>query len=307
MDIEKVAPEFRTAMTRLPAVPYHKRFLLPVLRLMLRFIGRTQLVDGVNVQNDTFDTVGVRIYRPQNNGSDCALLWIHGGGLVVGSPTKDDRLCSIYARDLKLNVFSVDYRLAPNHRFPAAIDDCYAVWNWLQNNAKELGINPSRIVIGGESAGGGLAASLAQQILDGGGTQPLAQLLFCPMLDDRTAANRELDAEQHYVWNNQNNLGGWSAYLGHAPGQLHEPPYAAASRRESLAGLPPTWLGIGDIDLFYEESRRYVERLESAEVPCSFDVVPMAPHGFQSIAPEAAITREFLQRHYRYLRPILGL
>ena len=306
MDIDKIAPELRPEISRVPTLPYHN-YLLPVWRLLLRLAGRTQLVDGVSVQEHSIGTVTVRIYRPKTKCSDASLLWIHGGGFVVGFAAQDDQICSNYAKELNLVVFSVEYRLAPKHPFPAALDDCYAVWRWLQDQSEKLGIDASRIAIGGQSAGGGLAACLAQRIVDDGRTQPVTQILFYPMLDDRTSADRNLDSIQHFVWNNENNRGGWSAYLGHEPGQLSEPTYSVAARREELVGLPPAWIGVGEVDLFYEENRQYAERLKVAGVLCEFEVVPMAPHGFNAIAPNAPISQKFHQNSSRYLRRMLGL
>lgn len=173
--------------------------------------------------------------------------------------------------------------------------------------AEELAINPNRIAIGGMSAGGGLAACLAQRLLDSGGTQPVAQLLIYPMLDDNTAANRELDVEMHPLWNNLNNRAGWKAYLGQNPGLPDVPEYAAAARRADLSGLPPAWIGVGDIDLFYKENGAYAERLISAGVPCDLDVVPMAPHGFQVVAPKTSISKSFQERSNQYVIKTLNL
>jgi len=263
-------------------------------------------VKGVKVEKHKIGPVSLRIYRPQEGSSGAALLWMHGGGLVVGAAAQDDGICSRFVQELGLLVVSVDYRLAPEHPFPDALDDCFAAWRWMQDNG-ELDIDPTRIAIGGMSAGGGLAACLAQQILDSGGVQPAAQLLFYPMLDDRTAAKRDLDSIKHPLWNNENNRGGWQAYLGQEPGQPNEAEYAIAARREDLTGLPPAWIGVGDIDLFYEENRTYADRLKSTGVFCDFHVVPMAPHGFQVVVPQAQISRDFYDQNYRFLVKTLDL
>ncbi len=306
MDIQKIHPELRPIYQYLPAIPFHKTGLRPVVRLMTRLMGRTRLAKGVKVEKHRIGPVGLRVYRPQEGSSGAGLLWMHGGGLVVGAAAQDDGICSRFAQELGLLVVSVDYRLAPEHPFPAALDDCFAAWRWMQDNG-ELGIDPTRIAIGGMSAGGGLAACLAQRVLDSGTIQPAAQILFYPMLDDRTAANCDLDLIKHPLWNNQNNRGGWAAYLGHEPGQPNEPEYAVASRREDLTGLPPAWIGVGEIDLFFEENRVYSERLQSAGVSCEFHVVPGAPHGFQVVVPDAPLSRDFHEKNYQFLIQSLGL
>ena len=187
-------------------------------------------VRGVSVHTVRDGKLSVRIYRPTGPArSRPGLLWVHGGGLVVGSARQDDGLCARTAAALDAIVVSVDYRLAPEHPYPAAIDDTYVAWKWLLTHANELGIDVKRVAIGGESAGGGLAANLVHRVHDAGGAQPVAQWLFAPMLDDRTAADRSLDGIDHLVWNNCVNRYGWTAYLQQPPGGERTPPYASAA------------------------------------------------------------------------------
>jgi acetyl esterase/lipase len=127
------------------------------------------------------------------------------------------------------------------------------------------------------------------------------------MLDDRTAAKRDLDQVLHPLWNNHNNRAGWAAYLGHEPGQASEPAYAVAARRLDLSGLPPAWIGVGEIDLFFEEDRTYAERLSAAGVECQLHPVPGAPHGFPVVAPQAPLSRDFSAASCRFLARTLGL
>ena len=214
----------------------------------------------------------------------------------------DDGRCAELVRELGIVVVSAYYRLAPKHPFPAAVDDCRAAWGWLQSNLQELGIDSSRVGVGGESAGGGIAASLAQRLHDEGGLQPACQLLVYRMLDDRTAARRELDSPQHMVWTNRSNLTGWSSYLGSAPGGASVPEYAVPARREDLSGLPPAWIGVGNLDLFLEEDREYARRLNEAGVPCRLDEFPGAFHGFLVVAPDAPISRAGLEAQLVFLR-----
>ncbi|WP_344376122.1 alpha/beta hydrolase [Agromyces tropicus] len=230
-----------------------------------------------------------------------ALLWLHGGGLVIGDAAQDDAWCARLAERLGIVVVSVEYRLAPEHPFPAPLDDCVAAWQWLQDAAAARGIDPIRIAVGGQSAGGGLAAALAQRLLDDGGPQPAAQLLYCPMLDDRTAARRDLDAVRHFAWTNRDNLVGWSSYLQASPGADVVPDFAVPARRAELSGLPPAWIGVGDIDLFHDEDLAYAEALRGAGVACTVDVVPGAPHGFESIARGADVTHAFHARARAWL------
>ena len=224
--------------------------MLPFARNLVMPLLHTKAVPGVNVSEEpTFGTFA-RVYRPPKP-PPAALLWMHRGGLIVGEAKQDDLYCSKLARDLGIFVVSVDYRLAPEHPYPAASDDCFDVWRWLVADAGGLGVDPERIVVGGQSAGGGLAACLAQRVLDEGGPALAGQLLQCPMLDDRTAAKAELDAIRHPVWDNRNNRFGWSAYLGQPAGDdVLRHSYAVASRRVDLSGLAPTIIGVGSVDLF---------------------------------------------------------
>lgn len=307
MNIEKIHPDFRKVMSRIPSIPFHSPILLPILRFLTRLPPSGKPMAGIIVSEQKLNIATVRIYQPEGESSGAGLLWIHGGGMIVGSTANNERECSQYAKELKLVVVSVEYRLAPQHPFPCALDDCYEAWLWMQKSASTLGIAPDRIVISGQSAGGGLAASLAQKIADEGGVQPAGQALFCPMLDDRTAARRELDDIKHRLWNNKNNRGAWGWYLGHTPGGENIAEYAAPARRENLAGLPPAWIGVGDVDLFYEEDCLYAARLNEAGVKCHFEVAPGGPHSFELFFPESPVTRKFMDSNYRFLRDVLTI
>ena len=227
---------------------------------------------------------------------------MHGGGYVIGDVVQDNAFCALTARESDIVVVSANYRLAPEHPFPAALDDLSAAWQWVQESAGSLGIDQARIAVGGSSAGAGLAACLAQRLYDAGGIQPVGQWLFSPMLDDRTAARRELDGVRHRVWHNAANRTGWAAYLGTGPGASLVPDHAVAARRADLGGLPPAWIGVGDIDLFADECRTYADRLRDAGVDCAFDLVPGAPHGFETWAPGTRIARALLERGRAWLR-----
>jgi len=212
---------------------------------------------------------------------------------VIGTARMDDLLCGETARDTGAIVVSADYRLAPKHPFPAAHDDVHAAWSWLRAHAAGLGVDPDRIAIGGQSAGGGLAAALIQRLRDEG-VSVAAQLLLCPMLDDRTAADRALDARRHLVWNNRANLVGWRSYLGHEPGAETVPAYAVPGRREDLAGLPPAWIYWSEIELFAAEDRAYADRLAAAGVPVTVVTLDDTAHGFEAWAYAAPPAQELL-------------
>ena len=306
MDIQRINPEMRKIYRRLPPLPFHNRLLLGLLRWSMRFIQPHIDPGAIRIETRNAPSGPVRLYIPPQPGG-AALLWIHGGGYICGTPEQNYVDCLHYAQELNLVVCAVTYRVAPEHPFPAAIDDCHTAWHWLQSQGDDLGFDPARIAIAGQSAGGGLCAALAQRLADEGGVQPAAQALLCPMLDDRTAAETGLDALKHKMWNNRSNRAGWSWYLGHPPGEEESRPYAVPARRESLAGLPPAWIGIGDADLFLAESETYRDRLLDAGVHCDWHLAPGGFHGFEGVAPEAAVTRAFWADNHRFLREALQL
>ncbi len=306
MNIDRINPELRKLAKRLPPVPIHHYWLLRIMRLALKLMANYRSsAEGVETKNVQLSHREIRIYQPRDKLSGVGVLWIHGGGFVSGCISMDDPTCSRYAKELNAVVVSVEYRLAPENPYPAGSDDIFEAWKWMLENAEQLGIDPERILIAGQSGGGGQAAFLAQRIFDSGGVQPLAQLLFCPMLDDRTIDRTELDAEKHLLWNNKNNRAAWNWYLD---GKFDCDAYlekAVPARRRDLKGLPHAWIGIGDADLFYEESKIYAERLRESGVAVALDVVPGGFHGFEVAAPDAEITRSYLSRHFSFIRSLL--
>ncbi|WP_371747091.1 alpha/beta hydrolase [Mycolicibacterium sp. YH-1] len=242
--------------------------------------------------------IGLRVHRPPQGGSGSGLLWIHGGGYVLGDAAMDDSWCQRHARELATTVVAVDYRLAPAHPFPAPLHDCYDALRWL---AAQSTIDPTRIAVAGASAGGGLAAALALLARDRGEIALAAQILVYPMLDDRTAARHDTDAALRRLWNNSSNRLGWRAYLNGA-----NPNIAVPARCGDLRRLPATWLGVGTLDVLYGESTAYAHRLQAAEVDCELKTVPGAFHGFDAVAPKTAVTADFLLSQREFLRRALA-
>ncbi|WP_169951761.1 alpha/beta hydrolase [Microbispora sp. H11081] len=276
--LSAVAPDLRTPALWLPR-PITGRPSLALARWLSRG-GVTRPVAGVAVtRHEVPGGLDAFVYESQDRRRPGgALLWIHGGGTILGHPESDHELCSRIARDLRILVVSARYRLAPEHPFPAGFDDCYATLRWLHDAAPTLGVDGARVAVGGSSAGGGLAASVVQKAHDRG--LPVAlQLLVYPMLDDRTALVRDHRGRGRIGWTPRSNAYAWARYLGHGPRVAEPRPYAAAGRREDLRGLPPAWIGVGDLDLFHEENLRYAERLRAAGVPVDLVVEPRMYHG----------------------------
>ena len=223
-----------------------------------------------------------------------AILHIHGGGYVAGDARDDlPRLASL-ARRLDCVIVSVQYRLAPETRFPGSLEDNYAALKWLHDNAPSLGVDPSRIAVLGESAGGGHAAMLTIAARDRKEVPVAFQALVYPMLDDRTGSSRPVGHTiGTLVWRPADNRFGWSALLGRPAGSKHVPEGSVPARVADLSGLPPTFIEVGSIDLFAEEDIDFARRLIGAGVPTELLVVPGAYHGFQIFSPNAEVSKQF--------------
>lgn len=239
--------------------------------------------------------VGVLVIDPTPGGQRRpALLHMHGGGYVMGSPWQRPADLQLLAMQCGCVLVSVDYRLAPEAVFPAALEDNYAALSWLHDNADALGVDRHRIAIGGESAGGGHAAALALAARDRGRIPVLFQLLIYPMLDDRTGSSRAAPANTgDFIWTAARNQFGWSALLGKPAGSEQVPTGAVPARADKLAGLPPAFIGVGELDLFADENLAYAQRLRAAGVAVELARVPGAFHGFDVIAPEASASVRF--------------
>lgn len=302
MDLADLDPVLRTPVISHLKAPVGSPAALRVARITSRLIPPSPLPRGLACH--VVDVAGgrrVRVFVPAGGGNGSGLLWIHGGGYVLGAAAQDDSRCAGIADRLDMVVASVEYRLSPQCPFPGPLEDCFAAWQWLLWHSSQGRVDAGRLAIGGQSAGGGLAAALAQRIHDAGGPQPAAQWLFCPMLDDRTAADWSLDGVDHFIWNNAANRVGWRSYLGCEPGAADVPAGAVPSRRQDLSGLPSAWLGYGTAELFCGEDRSYAQRLREAGVDTTAEEMPGAPHAFESMAARTPVARTYVGRAEEWL------
>jgi acetyl esterase/lipase len=239
--------------------------------------------------------VPVRRYRPADHDGELpALVYIHGGGFVVGSLDLYDADCRRIAAEVGAVVISVDYRLAPEHPFPAGLEDCYAALVWAAEQAEDLGVDPDRIGVGGESAGGGLAAGVALLARDRGGPRLCVQFLGIPELDDRLETESMRSLVDTPITTIPNGEISWDSYLGAGVrGTERVSPYAAPARATDLAGLPPALVTAYEFDPLRDEGIAYAQRLLSAGVSTELNVYPGAFHACTWIA-DAAISQKIL-------------
>lgn len=250
--------------------------------------------------------VMVRIYRPEKqSGLLPALLWIHGGGYILGEIDQEDFTAKQFTLAGYCVVVSVEYRLAPEHPYPAPLEDCYAALKWLAAHTRDLKVDPSRIAIGGASAGGGLAAGLSILARDRAEVKTAFQLLIYPMINDYNVAPPSDVLLDTLFWTRENNLLGWRSYLGCEPGDGGISCYAAAFRAESLEGLPPAYITVGDIDLFAQEDIEYARRLIEAGILTELHVYPGGCHAFDMLVPGADISKRFIADIHRALKQAL--
>lgn len=309
-NINHINPELRKIMDTLPVVDLNSRtmpedFVLPVQVKSPLVKTTKRMIQGKDTE------LLLKIYEPVSK-TDAplpALLWIHGGGYLMGHPDLDDSLCEQFVLRANCLVGSIDYRLAPEHTYPAAIEDCYSGLKWMAEHADELHIDSSRLAIGGASAGGGLTAALAILARDRGGPNIVFQMPLYPMIDDRnlTPSSHEINSSNFpKAWNREMNQLAWSMYLGSAAND-EVPSYAAAAREKDLTGLPPAYTCVGDLDPFRDETIDYVARLAQADVPVEFHLYPGCFHGFDVIFNDTEISNrarnEYIDALARALNP----
>jgi len=251
----------------------------------------------------------VKIYEKKDRGNEIlpAVFWIHGGGYILGHPDVDDGISEKFVLEANCVVVSVDYRLAPEHPYPAAIEDCYAGLKWMADNADSLKIDTSRIGIAGASAGGGLTAALALLARDRGGPEIKFQMPLYPMIDDRniTPSSYEITKDNcPRAWNRELNIIAWRMYLGDIDTD-EVPQYAAPARAQDLSGLPPAYTCVGQLDPFRDETINYVTRLAQAGVPVEFHLYPGCYHGFDAISNDTEISRQARDEYVRAMAKAL--
>jgi len=307
-EFSTIHPELQQIAKKSPSFAFSNKNLWLIQGLM-NLMPRPKTPEDVFVENifipgqDDRAKTRLRIYKPKSiTAPTPVLIWLHGGGYVMGRPEMDDYACIEFVREAGVSVFSVDYPCAPKHPFPAGLNDSYSTLKWIASHAQDLEIDAKRIMIGGRSAGAGLAAALVQLAYDRQEIKPIFQLLVYPMVDDRTVLRADMDDGKYIAWNPKSNRFGWESYLGKKCGAEDIPEYSVPARRKDLSGLPPAWIGVGTLDLFYDEDMAYAHRLKECGVECEIKIVPGAFHGFDAFDPQIPIVQDFLKSQIAALK-----
>ncbi|GED71901.1 esterase [Brevibacillus reuszeri] len=308
---ERVHPELRTMLSVMPEMNFDRENLVAMRNSMDdMFVGAPQnpnlsIADQFVLAADGEYQIPVRVYKPRvSNETLPGILYIHGGGYIVGSVKTFDATCQEIAADLASVVVSVDYRLAPEHPYPIPVEDCYSALLWFAANAEEMGVDPARIAVVGASAGGGLTAAVSLLARDRNGPVIAFQMPLYPMIDDRHITISSNEITDNRVWNTKFNRQGWEMYLGEQAG-TEISPYAAPARATDFSRLPSTYTCIGDLDPFRDETIEFVRKLTEAHVPVEFHLYPGCFHGFELIVPNASISRQARQAYYEALKRAL--
>ncbi|NDU73018.1 alpha/beta hydrolase fold domain-containing protein [Actinomadura sp. DSM 109109] len=270
---------------------------------LVRALDRPADGTGAVVEDRTIPGgVPVRVYRPRETPAP-VLVYFHGGGFVTGGLDNEHERCLEFAGGDGIAVVSVDYRLAPEHPFPAGFDDCYAATAWAHAHAEEFGGDPGRVAVGGGSAGGALAAAVALRARDEGGPPLAFQMLLYPVLDDRMATPSMRAFTEPPLFNSGDARHMWRHYLG---GRTDVPAYAAPARAADLGGLPPAYVLVPELDPLRDEGLAYACRLIGAGVPTELHHVPGACHGFDGIMSARLGRRAFEEQRAVLRRCLFG-
>jgi acetyl esterase/lipase len=247
--------------------------------------------------------VAFRWYTKDGACPGSAVVYLHGGGMMLSNVGLYDGAVARYVAASGVPMLSVDYRYAPEFPGLVPVEDSYVALRWLSDHCAELGVEPGRIAVMGDSAGGGIAAGLALLARDRGGPKLAQQILIYPMLDDRTTVP-DPELVPFAGWTYEDNLTGWGALLGESVGGPDVSPYVAPARMLQAADLPPTYVEVGELDIFRNEDIEFARRTALAGVSTELHVRAGVPHGWDVVAPEADVTTRAMSDRIRRLKSL---
>lgn len=284
---DRIHPQLKEGFMNMPEMTITPETFADIRAMFAQSAESLPQDDAVDVRNETLASgLKVRVYTPKNGATEFpGLLWIHGGGHILGTPEMDDGLCLKVAKEVGCIIVAPDYRLAPEFPYPADVEDCYSALVWMTEN---LPVSKDRVAVAGQSAGGGLTAAVAILARDNGDPAIHFQMPLYPMLDYRTVTPSAQQITDHRVWCKDFNIAAWKMYLGDFSGDV--PAYASPSMADDLSNLPPAYIMVGQLDPFRDESITYAQRLMQAGVPVELHVVPGAFHSFENILPDTAMS-----------------
>ncbi len=276
----------------IPDIVERRAFVRQLLQAMTadlpandRVVSEDRVIPGPEGDPD----VRVRVYTPAEATGVLlpGILYIHGGGMIIGDLDGEHLRAEMLCELTNAVVVSTDYRKAPEHAHPAQVNDCYAALTWMAAHVGELDVDPTRIAVYGGSAGGNLAIATTMTARDRGGPPIRFLMAPYPMIDDRNELPSTHEITEIGIWDRSGSLEAWEWFLGGRPADA----YAAPARAADLTGLPPTFIDVGELDLFRDEDIAFVQRLLQAGVPTEFHVYPGAYHASEVFAPEAELSQ----------------
>ena len=311
-------PELATVLAAIAAPPDFLPEHIPILRdaqnaaetldITLANEPFTHEERTVSVPNGS---IALSIFRPTGVASSRAgqpgIIYMHSGGMICGNRFTGMKGVLQWGRETGAVCITIEYRLAPEHPYPAPLEDCYAGLKWVSDHSGELGINPKFLMVAGQSAGGNLATAVALLARDRNGPKICAQLLDSPMLDDRMETNSSYQFVREGSWSRGSSETAWNAYLGSSAGKSDVSVYASPARASDVSNLPPAFICAGSAELFRDESVEYAQKLWAAGVQCELHVWPGAWHCFDMIVPDHPVSRVSIETRAAWVRRTLKM
>ena len=303
-DLDKmVCPELAKRFLALPKLNISAETLSDTRKNFARTADSRPQDKAVEVSDEMVTSdLRVMVYKPKSKqalkGQEKfpGVLWIHGGGHIIGVPEQDEELCIRLVKEAKCIVVAPDYRTAPEDPYPADVEDCYSALEWM---TEKLPVHKDKIAVAGQSAGGGLTAAVALMARDKKGPAICFQMPLYPMLDYRNTTPSSYQIVDHRVWCRDFNLTAWKMYLGDNPKEV--PAYASPAVAEDVSNLPPAYIMVGELDPFRDEAVTYAQRLMQAGVPVELHVVPGVFHAFEGFFPDSKIGKAVIDEYVKAL------